>query len=263
MNSILNSDIFKKDKYLFSLVSHNLEYNNYQIISDNKNYIIIIGKPNKEIWIWSNNLDESVINEIVNRINTITNEYDCSFVCKQELFNKLKDKIDYINDPPFIYNNYICENIIKPKKVDGFLSKLTIDDKETIANYWEKNCKQFNYNISYELCLKFAESWIKTNNYYAWKNNNKIVSFIGYDIIDKRAEISHAYTVPSERGKGYMPYLIYEVTKIIMENGLIPVLNTDFSYESSNNAYKKIGYKETELMYSFSTTKHKKKSIKK
>lgn len=47
MNSIITSDNFKKDKYLFSLVSHNLEYDNYQIISDNKNYALIIGRPNK------------------------------------------------------------------------------------------------------------------------------------------------------------------------------------------------------------------------
>lgn len=83
-----------------------------------------------------------------------------------------------------------------------------------------------------------------------------------YDIIDNTAEISHAYTVPNERGKGYMPYLVYEVTKIILANGLIPVLYTDYSYESSNNTYKKVGFTETELMYRFFTTLHKNKKLK-
>ena len=67
MNLIRENADFKKDKYLFSLVSHNLEYEDSQIISDN-NYAIIIGKPNKEIWIWSNSLDDYVINEIISQI---------------------------------------------------------------------------------------------------------------------------------------------------------------------------------------------------
>ena len=41
MNSIINSDDFKKDKYLFSLVSHNLEYDILQLMEvlwKKKNY---------------------------------------------------------------------------------------------------------------------------------------------------------------------------------------------------------------------------------
>ena len=258
MNLILNNDNFKKDKYLFSLVSHNLEYDNHQIISDNNNYAIIIGKPNKEIWIWSNSLDNNVIDEIIKEINIIINESDYSFVCKQELFDKLKEKVGYISDNPLIYDNYICDNIIEPKKVEGALAKPSASDRETIASYWKENCEHFGYDVSYELCLKFVDTWINSNNFYVWKNNDKIVSFVGYEVIDNTAEISHAYTDPNERGKGYMPYLIYEVTKIILANKLIPVLNTDYLYESSNNAYKKVGFIETELMYSFTTTLHKK-----
>ena len=261
MNLIIENSDFKKDKYLFSLVSHNLEYEDSQIISDN-NYAIIIGKPNKEIWIWSNSLDDSVINEIIWKINDIIKEEDYSFVCKKELYNKLKEKVNYINDNPFIYDNYVCKNLIEPKKVDGVLEKPSIEDKKVIASFWKENCDNFGYDISYELCLKFADSWVNSNTFYVWKNDDKIVSFLGYDIIDNTAEISHAYTDPNERGKGYMPYLIYEVAKIILANGLIPVLNTDYSYESSNNAYKKVGFTETELMYSFSTTLHKNKKLK-
>ena len=260
MNEIINSNDFKKDKYLFSLVSHNLEFDNCQIISDN-NYAIIVGKPNKEIWLWTNSLDDYVIDKMIDGINDIIKESDYSFVCKQYLYNKLREKIDYISDTPFIYDNYVCKKIIEPRKVEGILLKPSIDDKEVIARFWKENCEHFDYDISYELCLKFVDSWINSDKFYVWKNNGKIVSFLGYDIIDNTAEISHAYTDPNERGKGYMPYLIYKVTKIILANGLVPVLNTDYSYESSNNAYKKVGFQETELMYSFSTTLHKSKKL--
>ena len=260
MNEIINSNDFKKDKYLFSLVSHNLEFDDCQIISDN-NYAIIVGRPNKEIWLWANSLDDYVIDEMIDSINDIIKESDYSFVCKKNLYNKLREKVDYISDTPFIYDNYICKNLIEPRKVEGILSKPSIDDKEVIAKFWKENCEHLGYDISYELCLKFADSWVNSNTFYVWKNNDKIVSFLGYDIIDNTAEISHAYTDPNERGKGYMPYLIYEVTKIVLASGLVPVLNTDYSYESSNNAYKKVGFQETELMYSFFTTLHKSKKL--
>ena len=261
MDSILNNENFKKDKYLFSLVSHNLEIDDYKVISDNTNYAIIIGKPSKEIWIWSNSLDDYVVNEIIEKINLIIKDSDYSFVCKQSLFNCIKEKVDYVDDTPFVYDNYICEQLVEPKKIDGVLSRPTIEDKEVIAYFWKENCEHFGYDVSYELCLKFAETWIKSNTFYVWKNNNKIVSFLGYDVIDNTAEISHAYTVPNERGKGYMPCLIYEVTKVILSKGLLPVLNTDYSYESSNNVYKKVGFRETELMYSFSTTLHRNRKL--
>lgn len=261
MDSILSNKNFLKDKYLFSLVSHNLEADNCQVISDNKNYAIVIGKPNKEIWIWTNSLDDNVIEELIKKINGIINESDYSFVCKQALFDRLKEKVDYISDTPFVYDNYICENVIEPRKVEGYLSKPTMEDKDVIASFWKENCENLGYDVSYELCQRFAETWINSKTFYVWKNNNKIVSFLGYDVIDTTAEISHAYTAPNERGKGYMPYLIYEVTKIILSKGLLPVLNTDYSYESSNNAYKKAGFKEQELMYSFSTTLHNNKKL--
>ena len=65
MTSIIENEQFLKDKYLFSLVSHNLEYDDSQIITDNANYAIVIGKPNKEIWIWSNSLNNDVVSEII------------------------------------------------------------------------------------------------------------------------------------------------------------------------------------------------------
>ena len=259
MNSILNNEKFLKDKYLFSLVSHNLDADNYQIISDNENYAIIIGKQNKEIWVWTNSLDDTILNEVIEKMNLIIKDSDYSFVCKKSLFERLKEKVDYISDNPFVYDNYICEQLVEPKMTDGTLSKPTIEDKEVIATFWKENCEHFGYDISFELCIKFAETWIRSNTFYVWKNDDKIVSFLGYDVIDNTAEISHAYTDPNERGKGYMPRLIYEVTKKILSKGLLPVLNTDYSYESSNNAYKKVGFKETELMYSFTTILHKNK----
>ena len=35
---------------------------------------------------------------------------------------------------------------------------------------------------------------------------------------------------------------VYELTKIIIKNGLVPVLSTDYNYIPSNKCYQNIGY---------------------
>ncbi len=258
MSEIFNNENFIKDKYKFSLVSHNLDYSEHEILSDGSSYAIVIGKPNKEIWIWTDdNIKPEKYQEMFNHLTDITEINDYSFVCTPEVYDYLKYDTSFPLNEPFVYDNYICNKPIEPKKCDAVISRATLEDKDTIAIYWKENCEHFGYNdVSLELCLRFDESWIASGNFYVLKNSSKIVSFLGYDVVDKTAEISHAYTAPSERGKGYMPYLIYNVSKLILGQGLTPVLNTDYSYTSSNNAYKKVGFEETGLMYSFSSARH-------
>lgn len=262
MSTLLTSEEFLKDKYMFNLVSHNLLVDEPVFVTDDSNYIFVIGKLNKEIWLWTkNNISEDVIDEIINKLDNIINDSDLEFVCKKDVYERIVNKYKFINNDIFIYDNYVCEEIIEPDSVSGSIYKPTLVDIDILADMWKENCEHFGYDTSLDVCNKMVASWINAGSFYAWKDNDSIVSFIGFDIIDDTAEISHAYTKPSERGKGYMPVLISKITKIILEMGLKPVLNTDYKYESSNKAYKKIGFKETELLFKFKTSKHLDRSL--
>lgn len=56
------------------------------------------------------------------------------------------------------------------------------------------------------------------------------------------------YTGKEYRGNGYMANLIYDITNIILNNNLIPVLQTDINYKSSNKSYQNVGYKLEDVL---------------
>ena len=241
MNDIVNKE-FLKQKYKYNLLGHNLDCEDATIV-DKEDYVIVRGKVYKPLWVGgSDNLSDEKFLELLDVLCDLSYSNDINICCNKTIYDYLS-KFDYDLSNTFTYVCYQCNELIAPKSVDGCMIKSTLDDKEFIAEHWQKNSQDFGYDTPYEVCLKMAQKWIDSNNFYLWKNeNNDIVSFIGYDVVDNTAEISHAYTIPSERGKGYMPNLVYEITKLILSKGLIPVLNTDYNYLSSNNAYKKVGY---------------------
>ncbi len=59
---------------------------------------------------------------------------------------------------------------------------------------------------------------------------------------DALASINLVYTKEKYRRKQYAANLVYEVTKIALDNGYIPMLYTDADYKASNACYEKIGY---------------------
>lgn len=56
------------------------------------------------------------------------------------------------------------------------------------------------------------------------------------------ASVNLVYTKEQYRKK-YAANLVYEVTKIALEKGYIPMLYTNADYKASNACYEKIGYK--------------------
>ena len=119
-------------------------------------------------------------------------------------------------------------------------------------------------HISYELAEKFTERFLASGTFYVWKDENeKIVAMIDYTMVNKYDEVAHAYTIPEERKKGYMANSIYELTKIIIEKGLIPILSADYNYAASNRCYQNVGYHLNDKVVIFSNQLSLEKEINK
>ena len=58
----------------------------------------------------------------------------------------------------------------------------------------------------------------------------KIVTMGTYKENAGQARIGHVYTPESERGKAYAANLIYEMTKLLLEKELVPLLYTDYNF---------------------------------
>lgn len=249
---------FLEDKYKFSLIGHNLYVDNNVIYSDEKNYIFVIGMKHKPVWLWTkNDISKEKIIEINQMINIINNMGFTSFACKDSFYKEL-----LLEENEFESNElsgcYVCEKLIKPKKCDGRIRLATKEDKDIITQLWYDDCVEAdpNNHISYELAQKFTDRFLLSKSFYVWENNEKkIVSIIDYTVVDNVAEVAHAYTIPNERGKGYMANSVYELTKIILSKGLLPVLSTDYNYLPSNKCYTNIGYQLKDKIVVFSNNK--------
>lgn len=56
------------------------------------------------------------------------------------------------------------------------------------------------------------------------------------------ASINLVFTRPEFRRKHYAQNLVYQVTKLAIDAGYVPMLYTDADYTASNACYEKIGY---------------------
>ena len=56
------------------------------------------------------------------------------------------------------------------------------------------------------------------------------------------SSINLVFTRPEFRRKHYAENLVYQVTKLAMDSGYVPMLYSDADYTASNACYEKIGY---------------------
>lgn len=250
-NDFLLNNSFLRDKYKFSLVGHNFGIDETTIYSDEESYIFVVGKSHKPVWLWTiDNIAKEKIPEIKNCIDLFYDRGLSIFACKESLYEQL----DNLHKEE-LSGCYICRAPIRPKGCTGYLDRAKEEDKTIITDMWYADCVEANPNnhISYELAEKFAERFLESGTFYVWRDNGKIVSMIDYTIVDGYAEVAHAYTIPEERGKGYMANVVYELTKIIIDKGFIPVLSTDYNYIPSNKCYQKVGYELDDKVVIFSS----------
>ena len=232
---LLEDKTFKKDKPFYELISHNLDNKNCKIITDNQDYAIVFGDV---IWIWIKNKKEDIYLKVKEELERLINEL-LTFVCQEDFYNYLQNiHWKYLKEKPYICGCYECKKLIVPKKVNGKLDKPTIKDTEYLAKCFEES---LDYPSSWDINVMFVTKWINSNNFYVWRDD-KIVAYASYNIHNNMAELSNVYTLPLERGKGYMPNLIYKMIEIILKSKLRPIVYTNYEYVSSNKCYQKVGF---------------------
>ena len=88
-----------------------------------------------------------------------------------------------------------------------------------------------------------AEAFIRAGNTFFWKNEQgDHVASCKYATDGTMAAINLVFTRSEFRRKHYAENLVYQVTKLAMDVGYVPMLYTDADYTASNACYKKIGY---------------------
>lgn len=240
----------ENDEYTFSVLRRVMGGNCKLLLTDHKRLIICFTDNPFPVWIWSpDDVSEAEMEEIYQILTDnflLNGEY--RFNLKYSLAEYLirRAAVDgmtlTISLKMFAYN---CENPVKPLQVaDGALHRCTAQDEESLVDFEDSFHKELGMDIrSRDSYRVDAKALIEAGNTYFWKdsqgNNVASCKFIPDGNL---ACINFVFTRPEFRRKHYAENLVYEVTKITIESGLIPALYTDANYIASNKCYEKIGY---------------------
>ena len=182
----------------------------------------------------------------------------------------LKELLEYLNDNDYEYKGVMCsteigEELIKVAKdiirKDYFL-KIGMDFMEATECFEEsanevKVASSADLDDIYHNSISFIKDCGLTDkvdkdkiakrlsNYRVFKIDGKVVSMaaFSYDTIDS-LRITHVYTVPKYRGKGYARKVVNAVKNEIILMGKIATLNVDQANPISNHLYKSLGFKK-------------------
>ena len=251
---------FQEEKEKFYVISLIATGDNPLLVSDLENYVLARSEVGLPTWIWTKeNLSENKLLEVEDALQEFFEEGENKFTCKKEIYNFLRK--EYETEKELEMGFLSCREPIKPLKGKGIFVRPNYSDKVTLAEFWRANGKElFGKDISQTEALEETEEWMDGKKFYVLKDRaGEIVSMAGYGIVENLAKITHVYTPIEERGKGYCQYLIYSLSKKLLEEGYTPVLYTDYHYKASNRAYQKVGFVDQGTLMNFSIQLEKRK----
>ena len=104
-------------------------------------------------------------------------------------------------------------------------------------------CEKGHTDIIMDAAREAVMDYIRRGAMFFWRDEDgKPQAMCGVDEEETAAHVTHVYTPPCARRKGYAGNLVYAVTKAQLEQGRTPMLYTDAHYTASNACYTQIGY---------------------
>jgi len=143
---------------------------------------------------------------------------------------------------------YHCHEAIPPKKAPGGGASLVREEETDLAAQWysamHKECA-LHEDIPLDAARAVIKDYIGRDAMYFWRDENGTpTAMCGVDLDEESgAYVTHVYTPPCARRKGYAGNLVYAVTKTQLDKGRIAMLYTDADYVASNTCYTQIGYR--------------------
>ena len=220
------------------------------IVTDDKYYIYARNSKRDPHWLFLKSTpDESAFEELVSLI---------SGMLKLNPILRVNGRTEYI--APILKTvsertgvNHITENEMTvyscaelhqiPEK--GSMIAPLEEHRQILTEYvTEMQNDHEKYFMPEEDTEKFVNALLNSKSLYLWEHNGKIVSMakIAYRGKDF-GRINTVFTDSASRGKGYTRMLVGAMTKILMNEGLTPVIYADNDDIDVNEAYLNIGYK--------------------
>lgn len=242
--------LLQGDKYTFSVLSRIIGGPCRLMLTDHESLILCFTGEPFPVWIWN---EDDASKEDLERAYRLARDnglmdgrhrFNMKYSLAEYFLQRAKeDGLDMsIETNMFAYD---CPEPIQPTDpVEGELHVCTAEDLDVLVDFYDLFHDELDADrqIREEYRIK-AEEGVKYGTLYLWKNSaGEYTTSCSWHPVQDMASIGLVYTREEFRRKHYAENLVYHVTRIVKEIGLVPMLYTDADYAASNACYEKIGY---------------------
>lgn len=219
--------------------------------TDNSDIIICHSTSPYPVWVWCKDANDKAAMEVIGRClkEEFPVEEGYQYMLSYEVLNHLKRLDSYFEQTKvemnlLSYRLNTLQDIERP--CDGKMEYAQEKDLDELAKYQHDGSYEMEgFDWDMERCRASVKEKINAGELFLWRNEkDKIVALTVRRDNGDFSKIASVYTLPDHRRKGYAINLVYQVTKGILADGLIPILYTNADYSASNSCYRKIGYEE-------------------
>lgn len=242
--------ILENDRYTFFVLRRMIGGKCKLLLTDHERLLICFtGKP-FPIWIWT---PDNASREEMEKAYRIAAEHsllngEYRFNLKYDLAKFFIQKAAVDGKTLSISINmfaYDCQNLVEPTQIaDGSVHRCSSEDIDELVDFMDLFHKEIGIDQKDRDGYRMdAEAFIKTGNMFFWKDKHgDHVASCKFAPDGNMASINLVFTRSEFRRKHYAENLVYQVTKLAMDAGYVPMLYTDADYIASNACYEKIGY---------------------
>ncbi len=242
--------ILENDKYTFFVLRRIMGGKCELLLTDHERLIICFTCDPFPVWIWTP--DDASEAEMERAYRTVSEHFllngEYSFNLKDALARFFIERAAADGKTLSVSLNmfaYDCRDPVKPSAIaDGSIHRCGSEDIDELVDFLDLFHKEIGLNQKNRDGYRMdAEAYINSGNMYLWKNESgNNVASCKFSTDGNMASLSLVFTRPAFRRRHYAENLVYQVTKLAMSAGYVPMLYTDADYAASNACYEKIGY---------------------
>lgn len=220
------------------------------IVTNDNNVIIGQERPASPLWIYiKNNLSDDEREEVIKIIcKKLVLNPNLNIDGEEKYLDPILEEVSRISGNSFKIdvpkNSYACHKPIKPGMICGNLSEANGNDLETITIFSKDNWEDIGFGIlTPEQARRFAQRRLTNPDFRVLRDEEKRI--VAMATVHKYGDVvltDGVFTDRNERSKGYAKFLMYRITKELLDEGFKPRLYADRRKPAPNHVYKSIGY---------------------
>lgn len=219
-----------------------------RIYTDDKSYIVAQSNVHTPIWVFANEFfDAQAENEVYQILSDCVKENPKVHVnAKEEFISGVFARLEKEQNVKYEkYKGLIAYKCPQVKLVEekGQLLTPRTEHKERMIDLVKQCTEDISHKeMPHEEAVAFAEKNVDSDSLFLWQDGDIVSMARIAQRNEKYARINYVVTDRAQRNKGYVKMLVGNVTKLLLEQGVLPMLYADDNNPYSNAAYQKIGY---------------------